>query len=274
MNGPWWWGGTLLRVTAEPSREQRRLLDLLDSVAGAIAETLAAHLREHPEQRRNRGERPGQFGLDLVADAAALPLLTGAGVGVLSEESGLDDPGNGIVVVVDPVDGSTNASRRIPWYATSLCAVVDGEPSVSIVQNLATGVRHTGVRGVGADRDGVPIAVGDARRFEEAFLILNGYQPEYLQWRQYRSLGATALDLCAVADGSADATMDCADDALGPWDYLGAALIITEAGGHIGDAFGRDLVALDHSARRVPVSAGTEELFEFVGDARRRMPAW
>ena len=43
---------------------------------------------------------------------------------VLSEESGrtgVDD--SDVVVVVDPLDGSTNAARGIPWFATSLCAV-------------------------------------------------------------------------------------------------------------------------------------------------------
>ena len=65
--------------------------------------------------------------------------------------------------------------------------------------------------------------------------------------------------------------MDCAVDALGPWDYLGGALLVTEAGGHVADLHGRDLVDLTHDARRIPVSAGTEALFDTVLAERRRM---
>ena len=86
--------------------------------------------------------------------------------------------------------------------------------------------------------------------------------------------GATALDLCSVADGRVDGTIDCADSALGPWDYLGAMLVLSEAGASIADAHGRDLLVIDHAARRTPVSAATPELFEVLLAARQRQPAW
>src|SRR4029453_10705640 len=62
------------------------------------------------------GSRGGQYLRDLVADAAALNVLGSAGVGILSEESGLDGGERELVVVVDPLDGSTNAARGIPWF--------------------------------------------------------------------------------------------------------------------------------------------------------------
>ena len=251
-----------------------RLLDLLDNTARAVADALDADSAARPDSWRDRGERPGQYRIDLVADAAALAVLRAAGVGILSEESGLEDRGNDLVVVVDPVDGSTNASRGLPWYATSLCAVdVDG-PRAALVVNLATGVRYQALRGGGATRDGRPIRPSESRTVGDALLVLNGYSPTYLQWRQYRALGATALDLCSVADGRVDGTIDCTDSALGPWDYMGAMLVLGEVGAHIGDAQGRDLVVLDHDARRTPVSAGTEELFDELMAARRRQPGW
>ena len=61
---------------------------------------------------------------------------------------------------------------------------------------------------------------------------------------------------------------DWAHDALGPWDYLGAMLVLSEAGGHLADAAGRDLVVLDHAARRTPVAAGTAELLDVLLAAR------
>lgn len=251
-----------------------RLRRLLDDTARAVAEALASHAVGRPDLWRQEGERPGQYALDLVADDAALKVLHRAGVGILSEESGLHDPGCGVTVVVDPVDGSTNASRGIPWYATSLCAVDDQGPAVALVQNLATGARYEAVRGGGATLDGHPIAPSAATTIGDSLLVLNGYSPEYLRWRQYRSLGASALDLCSVADGRVDGTIDCTDNALGPWDYLGAMLVLGEAGGLIGDVDGRELVVLEHDCRRTPVSAGTPALFDALLTARREMPAW
>jgi fructose-1,6-bisphosphatase/inositol monophosphatase family enzyme len=244
------------------------VLDLLDATASAVAEALHADRAQRPDALRDRGERPGQYRIDLVADDAALAVLRAAGVGVLSEESGLEDPGNDLVVVVDPVDGSTNASRGIPWYATSLCAVDADGPRAALVVNLATGTRYQALRGGGATCDGRPIRPSTATTVEESLLVLNGYSPEHLRWRQYRAFGATALDLCSVADGRVDGTVDWAHDALGPWDYLGAMLVLSEAGGHLADAAGRDLVVLDHAARRTPVAAGTAELLDVLLAAR------
>lgn len=250
------------------------LLDLLDRTAAAVAEALVTDLAARPDDRRDRGDRPGQYRIDLVADDAALKVLRDAGVGILSEESGLEDRGNDLVVVVDPVDGSTNASRGIPWYATSLCAVDADGPRAALVVNLATGTRYQAVRGGGATRDGAAIAASSVTSIHDALVVLNGYSPTYLRWRQYRSLGATALDLCSVADGRVDATMDCTDSALGPWDYLGAMLVLSEVGAHLQDAQGRELVVLDHDARRTPVAAGTRELFDELLQARHDLPTW
>lgn len=237
-----------------------KLSSLLRSTADAVAEALAADQRDRPAEQRTKGDRPGQYRLDLVADEAALRVLRAAGVGILSEESGLEDPGTGLVVVVDPVDGSTNASRGLPWYATSLCAVDEYGPVASLVRNLATGTTWAAVRGDGATCDGRPAVPSGVTDPAQAVVVVNGYPPQHLGWRQYRALGATALDLCAVADGRVDATLDCTTDALGPWDYLGAMLVLTEAGCVVEDLHGRNLVELGHDVRRTPVSGATPDL--------------
>lgn len=248
-----------------------QLCQLLDDAADAVAVALARDLARDPAARRDRTEVAGQYRLDLVADDAALGVLRAGGVGILSEESGLEDAGTGLVVVVDPVDGSTNAARGIPWYATSLCAVDEQGPRAAVVRNLATGECFRARRGGGATRDGVPIAPSSATRWEESLVLLNGHAPRRWPWRQYRSLGAMALDLCAVADGRVDGVVDCTDSALGPWDYLGAALVLAEVGAPVADPWDRELVVLDHSARRTLVAAGTGELFEQLVAARREV---
>src|SRR5690606_9939743 len=147
-----------------------RILRLLDDTAAAVIGALDAHAVGRPDLWRLGGERPGQYRLDLVADDAAVPVLRKAGVGILSEESGLHDPGCGITVVIDPVDGSTNASRGIPWYATSLCAVDDSGPLAALVVNLATGARYQAVRGGGATLDGRPVKPSGVTRAEDSLL--------------------------------------------------------------------------------------------------------
>ncbi len=215
------------------------------------------------------GTRPGQYRSDLVADEAAIAVLDRAGLGVLSEESGLTGADREVIVVVDPVDGSTNAARGIPWFATSLCAVDRSGPVAALVVNLATGTRFTAERGRGAFCDGRPIGPSGCQQLGAAVVGLSGYPAHRFGWKQYRALGAAALDLCAVAAGVLDGYVDCSHDAHGPWDYLGGVLVCREAGAVCEDAFGRDLVVLDPTARRTPVAAATGALHADLVAARR-----
>jgi fructose-1,6-bisphosphatase/inositol monophosphatase family enzyme len=246
--------------------DDAELLDVLDATVAAVRRSLDTIV-----DWRRPGERVGQYGLDLTADAAAVEVLTGAGLGVLSEESGRHHPERAVYAVVDPVDGSSNASRGIPWFATSL-AVVDSEGlRAAVVVNQSTGVRYSATRGGGAFRDGVPIAVSTVIELDDAFLAMNGWCPEHLGWRQYRALGAAALDLCLVAEGAIDGYLDCADSNHGPWDYLGGMLVLLEAGGIITDLRSRPLVVDDHAARRAPVAAATPELHAALVSAEQGM---
>ena len=214
------------------------------------------------------GTRAGQYRSDLAADAVAVERLVAAGFGVLSEETGRHHPERPTTVVVDPLDGSTNADRGIPWFATSLCAVDTDGPSAAVVVDLARGVRYEAVRGGGARRDGRPIVPSGSAVLDEAVLGLSGWPGRHLGWRQFRALGAAALDLCAVADGTLDGYVDCSVDAHGSWDYLGGWLVCREAGAAVADAHGRELVVLDHAARRTPVAGATTAMLDQLLAAR------
>ncbi|MCO8129364.1 inositol monophosphatase [Acidimicrobiia bacterium EGI L10123] len=220
------------------------------------------------------GTRSGQYRSDLAADEACLAVLDDAGLGWLSEESGVEHTDRAITVVVDPVDGSTNASRGIPWYATSLCAVDDDGPRAALVVNQASGRRYEAVRGGGATVDGRPVAPSTETELGRSVIGLSGYPNQYLGWKQYRALGAAALDLCAVADGMLDGYLDCSPSAHGSWDYAGGLLICREAGIEVVDAFDRELLdpgALRHGDRRTPVAGATPDLTAELVDARRRL---
>lgn len=247
------------------------------TVPGMDSSSLRQVLRETTEQVRRAldslsdwglaGTRAGQYRSDLAADEVALKALRQAGLAVLSEESGVTG-GEPLVAVLDPVDGSTNASRGIPWFATSICVVDSDGPLAAIVVNQATGTTYEAFRGEGATRDGRPISPRPTTDLGRSIIGLAGYPPRWLGWRQYRALGAAALDLCAVADGTLDAYADCGRDGHGVWDYLGGLLVCEEAGAVISDARGRELVTLEHAARRSPVAAATRELLDQLLTAR------
>lgn len=235
------------------------LLAVLRNAAAAVAEALASL-----EDWGLAGTRPGQYHSDLVADRAGLAVLEPAGLGVLSEESGLHHPERDIVVAFDPVDGSTNAFRRLPWWATSLCAVDADGLRAAVVVNQVTATRFEAIRGEGACRDDEPVRPSDVTRLADAVVGVSGLPPRHLGWKQFRVLGAAALDLCAVAAGTLDAFLDCSIDAHAPWDYLAAALICSEAGALVFDARGRRLLTMGYDDRRTPVAAGTPELYAEV----------
>lgn len=226
-------------------------------VADAIVDVLGGHDDVGPS-----GRRVGQYSFDVATDDVAVPMLLDLGVGVLSEETGLHEPDRDVIVALDPVDGSTNYSRRIPWYATSMCAVDAHGPLAALVVNLATDTEYRATRGGGAFRDGHRLASSGVTDIADAVVALNGLPATHYGWSQFRSLGAMALDLCAVADGTVDGLVDATDGGVCPWDYLGGLLLCTEAGAVASDLNGRDLVVLDHDARRSLVAGATPALHD------------
>ncbi|MEA2902278.1 MAG: monophosphatase [Actinomycetota bacterium] len=240
-----------------------RLLAVLNAVTAAVHDALADLDDWGPA-----GTRAGQYFSDLAADEVAVAMLVNAGLGVLSEETGVHHPDRDVVVALDPVDGSTNASRKLPWYATSLAAVDGAGLRAAVVVNQATGDRFEAVRGAGATCNGRPLSTTGCTTMADAIVGLNGWPSAHLGWRQFRALGSAALDICAVGRGQLDAYIDCSDHAQAPWDYLGGVLVCQEAGGLVVDAAGGDLVSLGFHDRRAPVAAASEKLLAEALEAR------
>jgi len=213
------------------------------------------------------GKKDTQYSHDVVADQAVIQPLLDAGLRVLTEESGLiaANEAADITVVVDPVDGSTNASHGLPWFATSLCALDADGPLAASVTNLALGDRYEAVRGEGMQarqiREGSRGRPSNVTELSDALLSFSGLPPAHGGWRQFRVYGAAALDMCAVAAGVFDGFVDV-DGAHGVWDYLGAALVCSEAGAAVGEGWGRQLVTLDSNDRRAPIVGATPELLD------------
>ncbi len=234
------------------------LLEVLYQATGAVARALDGLDDWGPS-----GNRPGQYKLDLAADEAAVTVLRTAGLAVLSEESGVTgDPGP-TLAVLDPVDGSTNAHRGIPYYAVSMCVLDREGPRVSVVVNPATDDRYDAVRGGGARHNGAAVSPSGSTALSSSLVGISGCPPRHLGWAQYRAFGAASLECCAVAEGVLDAYLQAGEARLFGWDYLGGLLLCQEAGAVAADLAGQDLVVRDDSVRR-PVMAATPALLAEV----------
>jgi len=204
------------------------------------------------------GQRHGQYELDVVADDAACRVLLDAGFSVFSEESGQRGSGE-LLAVVDPVDGSTNADRGIPFCCISICVLDNQGPLVSLVESLPTGVIYEATRGKGATRDGIAISPSGAVDASEGVIAVNGVLTTRPRWGQVRTLGAAALEICLVADGALDAYLQVGGAAIRPWDYLAGLQIAQEAGASVRSADGEELLIRFDAPRR-PLVAATDAL--------------
>ena len=235
------------------------LLTPLRTCAQEIGEAVKVH-----RGRGLSGERATQYHLDLAADDVARSVLGGAGFRVMSEESGVTGDGE-FTVVVDPIDGSTNCDRGIPFYSTSLAVLHDGELVAALVMNQATGTIFEAEKGSGAHRDGQPIAPSGQTDIARAIVGSSGYPSNNVGWSQNRSLGAASLEICLVADGSLDVYGVAQHSGLNVWDYLGGLLIAREAGAFAADYLGDELVTTDDVIRH-PLFAGSHELLSYMLD--------
>jgi fructose-1,6-bisphosphatase/inositol monophosphatase family enzyme len=235
--------------------DEVRLFEVLDDAVAAVRTAL-----DELEDWGPAGTKPGQYRLDLAADDAALPILHGAGLAVLSEESGQTGDGpSGLLAVIDPVDGSTNAHRGVPFFSTSIC-VLDAEgPLVGLVVNQEIGTRYAASRGGGAERDGRSIKPSGCGELGQAIVGVSGFPGHHPGWAQFRALGAASLECCAVADGILDAYLTVGRSTLYGWDYLAGLLVCREAGVASAERDDRDLIVRDASSRR-PVVAATAAL--------------
>jgi fructose-1,6-bisphosphatase/inositol monophosphatase family enzyme len=192
--------------------------------------------------------------LDRLAERAILRGLEDEGVdwNVVSEEVGAVDRGGTKTVVIDPIDGTANAVRNLPFSTVSLAlGTTDlGGVELGLVRDLTRGTTYWAARGEGAFRDGRPIRTRAwPGRGEVVFLNLGRAASARStalggRSRRVRSLGCASLEMILVAEGSADAyVFENADESknLRATDIAAAYRILLEAGGGVSDAAGGSL---------------------------------
>jgi myo-inositol-1(or 4)-monophosphatase len=210
------------------------------------------HLKTLSEPQPDLGKGAGgdqMKPIDLAAEKAIVEILQlyGTSFTLISEESGVKEFGDApkqCYVTVDPIDGTTNLVRGLPFYASSIA--MSTKPALStvfaaLVTDLAHDTTYTALEGKGAYRDGEKITPSARTSPEEAVIgvDMNSYKVKEIapqltnliqKAKHIRHFGANALELCYVADGTTDAFIDIRGK-LRTTDIAAGFLIVKEAGG-------------------------------------------
>jgi len=156
--------------------------------------------------------------------------------------------------IIDPIDGTANFVHGYPCYAVSIALTHGGEVTHAVVLDPIRDEIYTAIKGKGAQQNGSPIRTSTCVRVEDALVgtvfpartsaKLPAYLPVFAallkQCAGVRRAGAGALDLAYVAAGRLDGFFVMSQNA---WDVAAGALIVTEAGGRVGDlAGGKDFL--------------------------------
>ncbi len=216
--------------------------------------------------------------VDALAEDCIVNALqrTGEPVKIITEERGVvfvnangRESNVNLVAIVDPIDGSFNAARNLPFFAVSIA--IAGGPLVrditdAAVLNVATGDVFSASRGEGAWlNDKLAVVNKTATCLAEAAMGIdvNPKRGEFRRvdlMRQYaallnapkkiRVLGSNALETCLVATGALDCFVDVRGS-LRLFDIAAAWLIVREAGGHVFEL--RDGDAIDMGGRELGI---------------------
>lgn len=161
--------------------------------------------------------------------------------GFYCEEKNLQDLSKDYIWVIDPIDGTTNYSRGIKECAISVGLLHKGLSVLGVVASIFDEEIFSATINLGARLNNQPIKVS-SRTFEDGLLCtaMSLYRKEYakicndiifetyLQCNDYRRFGSCAMELCYLACGRCDLYFEIR---VFPWDYIGAYLILIEAGG-------------------------------------------
>jgi len=220
--------------------------------------------------------------IDLIAEKTLIETIEKEGFSctLISEETGVREIGDNpttFYVTTDPVDGTTNAIRGIPFMATSIA--VSKKPylnqvETALVTDLYHNVTYTAKKGKGAHRNGTKIKPSELQSLDEAVIgidfahkaweIADRLKAVLEQTKHLRHLGANALELCYVADGTTDGFIDLRGK-LRVTDVAAAYLILKEAGGIITTLEGEELNAELAPTQRVSfIATGNKKLHKII----------
>ncbi len=157
-------------------------------------------------------------------------------------------------VFIDPIDGTANFVHKIPHLAISIGFWEKGSPLMGIIYNPILNELFYAKKGEGAYFNGEKIEVAKESALQNSIIatgfpyvkhkmekeywwVVNSFKNMLPKVRDFRRLGAAALDLCYLAQGKFNGFYEID---LKPWDVAAGILIVQEAGGKISNIEGRE----------------------------------
>jgi myo-inositol-1(or 4)-monophosphatase len=219
--------------------------------AGSIINRAALDIESVRVSQKNANDFVTE--VDQAAEAAIIETLLTAypGHGIWAEESGREHGAKDseFVWIIDPLDGTTNFIHGLPIYCVSIALAVKGKVEQAVVYDPTRNDLFTATKGRGAFLNDRRLRVSKRTALKDA-LISTGFPyrqgddfNEYLtlmgdvmqRTAGLRRPGAAALDLAYVAAGFTDGFFE---KGLQPWDVAAGSLLVTEAGGLVGNFTG------------------------------------
>lgn len=175
---------------------------------------------------------------------------------ILAEESG-GEIGEEYTWLIDALDGTSNYVFGAPLFSVALTLLKQQEPVLAFVYNPILREMYAAEKGKGSFLNGKRIEVGAKEDLGSSFWLFNkGRDMEsFVRWvkiidalgrkvRSFRFFGASAWELCQVAQGKAEG---CVNIGSQPWDMLGGVLIVREAGGRVTNLEGHKFTIADRN---------------------------
>jgi myo-inositol-1(or 4)-monophosphatase len=162
--------------------------------------------------------------------------------GILAEESGMSSKvSHKNLWVVDPLDGTANYSRNIPFCCVSIAMLSGAKPVLGVIYDFNNNELYEGSVNTRACLNGKEISVSKIKATQEAILVTGlpndtDYSDEaimemvknFQNWRKVRMIGSAALASAYIASGKADLYMENKSYL---WDIAAGAAIVNSAGG-------------------------------------------
>jgi len=224
--------------------------------------------------------------IDLAAEKALIDCLGKHDVSctLVSEEAGIKQIGltpSEYYVITDPVDGTTNAVRGLPFSANVIA--VSRTPwlkdvETAIVSDIVHDITYTAQKNKGALKNGKKIKPSEMSELADAVIGIDlntikieEFAPKlkglFNAGKHFRHFGANAQEICYVADGSTDAFIDIRGK-LRVTDMVASYLILREAGGIILTPEGEELnVPLAATQRLSFIAASNKTMYDAIKEA-------
>lgn len=251
------------------------LLHVAEAAAHRAGDYLRTVDRPHdPARWTSKGRADWATDVDRTAEAMITESLLGAEPGsrIIGEELAPEIVTDGLVWVVDPLDGTTNFLHGFPAYAVSIAAAVDGRLEAAVVLHVPLHRMTRAVRGGGTWEGGTRVTVSPLTDPAHALIGTGLPYSDFTRFDEYlgqlgritqgvtgvRRAGSAAIDLADVAAGRYEGFWE---QRLSAWDIAAGTLLVREAGGLVTDYTGRNL-GVEHSG----VVAGNPSLHRWLLD--------